>query len=89
MTDEDEDRTFDESPPSTERFYVGTIRKLFFGSQSGIVRSESGREIAFVWLHVEKLGRVRHFDDLREGMSVGFDVGWTSKGLRVTTIRAR
>lgn len=85
----DEDGTFDERPSATERFYVGTIRKLFFGSQSGIVRSESGREIAFVWLHVEKLGRIRHFEDLREGMPVGFDVGWTSKGLRVTTLRAR
>ena len=86
---EDEDGTFDDSPPSAERFYIGTIRKLFFGSQTGIVRSESGREIAFVWLHVEKLGRIRYFDDLREGMSVGFDVGWTSKGLRVTAMRAR
>lgn len=85
----DEDGTFDERPSSAERFYVGTIRKLFFGSQSGIVRSESGREIAFVWLHVEKLGRIRRFDDLREGMMIGFDVGWTSKGLRVTAIRPR
>lgn len=86
MTDEEEE-TFDESP--AEKFYVGTIRKLFLGSQTGIVRSESGREIAFIWLHVEKLGRVRYFDDLREGMSVGFDVGWTSRGLRVTTMRVR
>jgi hypothetical protein len=75
--------------PSDERFYVGTIRKLFLGSQSGIVRSANGRDIAFTWLHVEKIGRVRRFDDLREGMSVGFDVGWTSKGLRVTAMRVR
>jgi hypothetical protein len=84
-----EDATFDEGQPSAERFYVGTIRKLFLGSQSGIVRSQSGREIAFVWLHVQKVGRLRHFDELREGMSVGFDVGWTSRGLRVTVLQAR
>jgi hypothetical protein len=85
----DEDGTLDEPQPSAERFYLGTIRKLFLGSQSGIVRSQSGREIAFVWLHVEKLGGVRHFEDLREGMSVGFDVGWTSRGLRVTALQVR
>ena len=27
------------------------------------------------------------FGALREGMQVGFDVGWTSRGVRVTTIR--
>ena len=30
----------------------------------------------------------RKFEELREGMVVGFDVGWTSKGLRVTVLRA-
>jgi hypothetical protein len=85
----DEDTPFDEGQPSEERFYLGNIRKLFLGSQSGIVRSQSGREIAFVWLHVEKLGRVRDFEDLREGMLVGFDVGWTSRGLRVTVMQVR
>lgn len=29
----------------------------------------------------------RSFQDLREGMEVGFDVGWTSSGLRVTKIK--
>lgn len=85
----DDDGTFDDSPSSAERFYVGTIHKLFRGSQSGIVRSENGREVAFVWLHVVSLGPTRHFEDLREGMRVGFDVGWTSKGLRVTTMQVR
>ena len=26
-------------------------------------------------------------EDLTEGMEVGFDVGWTSRGLRVTKIK--
>jgi hypothetical protein len=29
----------------------------------------------------------RSINDLTEGMEVGFDVGWTSHGLRVTKIK--
>jgi hypothetical protein len=29
----------------------------------------------------------RRIEDLIEGMEVGFDVGWTSRGLRVTKIK--
>jgi len=46
-----------------------------------------GREILFSFQHVVLLGQRRRFDDLREGMTVGFDVGWTSRGLRVTVLR--
>jgi hypothetical protein len=79
----------DSQPPNSagaDRFYPGTIKKLFAGSGMGIVRSASGREIPFSSLHVILTGRIRHFDDLREGMAVGFDVGWTSNGLRVTVL---
>jgi hypothetical protein len=85
----DDNGVIGESRPAGDRFYVGTIRKLFHGSKSGVVRSANGREVPFVWLHVERLGPIRHFEELREGMEVGFDVGWTSKGLRVTTLRVR
>jgi hypothetical protein len=69
-------------------FYRGTIGRLFRGSQVGVVRSASGRDIPFDFVHVEMVGPLRLYDDLREGMTVGFDVGWTSSGLRVTVIRA-
>jgi len=36
---------------------------------------------------VDIRGPIPRIDGLREGMSVGFDVGWTSRGLRVTVIR--
>lgn len=74
------------NPPGADRFYPGTIKKLFIGTGMGIVRSATGREIPFSSLHVILTGRIRHFDDLREGMTVGFDVGWTSNGLRVTVL---
>jgi hypothetical protein len=77
------------APATTERFYAGTIKKMFPGAGMGVVRSASGREIPFAAAHVQLVGPIRCFDDLREGMRVGFDVGWTSKGLRVTVLRAQ
>ncbi|HSQ01362.1 MAG TPA: hypothetical protein VL049_29420 [Candidatus Dormibacteraeota bacterium] len=74
---------------SGERFYLGTIRKLFPSAGLGMVRSDSGREIPFAALHVLIGGSVRRFEELREGMRVGFDVGWTSRGLRVTVLDVR
>jgi hypothetical protein len=68
------------------RFYLGTILRLHSGSRSGVVRTGSGREIPFVIAGVRFLGDAS-FGVLREGMEIGFDVGWTSRGMRVTTIR--
>ncbi len=76
----------DSEAPSGSRYYRGTIRRLFAGSGMGLVLSDTGREIPFMAAHVVVIGEVRRFEDLREGMSVGFDVGWTSKGLRVTML---
>ena len=77
----------DSGLPVDARYYRGTIRRLFTSSGMGLVRSDSGREIPFAAAHVIVIGDARRFEDLREGMVVGFDVGWTSKGLRVTTLR--
>ena len=72
--------------PPPDRFYTGIIKKLFVGAGMGVVRSATGREIPFAAAHVILTGAVRRFEELREGMAVGFDVGWTSKGLRVTVL---
>jgi len=77
----------EESTDSGDKFYRGTICKLQRNAQRGSVRSASGREIPFVFQHVTMLGPRRHFEDLSEGMEVGYDVSWTSKGLRVSVIR--
>lgn len=84
----DDDRAIPERPTAS-RFYSGTIKKLFAGTGVGIVRSASGREISFSAVHVVLIGRVRRFDELTEGMPVGFDVGWTSAGLRVTVLHTQ
>ncbi len=82
-----------EEPPANgaadnrDRFYRGIVQKLFRGAQRGTIRSASGREIPFSFASVTMLGAHRRFEDLREGAEVGYDVSWTSKGLRVSVIR--
>ena len=57
-----------------------------YGSGNGLIRTGSGHDVRFVLPFVDFLdGRKIH--DLMEGMEVGFDVGWTSRGLRVTKIK--
>ena len=53
----------------------------------GLVRTESGREVPFSFEFVVFVGEAKKPSDLREGQEVGYDLGWTSKGLRVTKIK--
>jgi hypothetical protein len=75
------------SRAEADRFYRGKIDKLLRGNQTGLIVSESGRELPFEYSHLRIVGPIRDFDALREGMDIGFDVSRTSKGLRVTLIR--
>lgn len=68
-------------------FHHGVISKLFPGNDMGLVRTESGREIPFSFDLVILLGEVKKPGELKEGQEVGYDLGWTSKGLRVTKIK--
>jgi len=75
--------------PAGELFYRGTLIRLSRGGGHGVVRSAStGREVPFEFQHVVVLGDPGRTGavELREGMTVGYDVGWTSRGLRVTKI---
>jgi cold shock CspA family protein len=68
-------------------FCHGVISKLFPSNNMGLVRTESGREVAFSFDLVILVGEIKNPNDLKEGQEVGYDVGWTSKGLRVTKIK--
>jgi hypothetical protein len=73
-------------------FYQGVIVSLDRVRGRGVIRSHSGREIRFEFPFVNVDGaalggRAPGVDLLRQGDSVGFDVGWTSKGLRVSRIK--
>ncbi len=75
-------------------FYQGMILKLDRGRGRGVVRSHSGKEISFEFPFVTILGAeiggtMPGIELIREGDIIGFDVGWTSSGLRVTTIHPR
>lgn len=68
-------------------FHQGIISKLFPTNNMGFVRTQSGREVPFSFEFVILLGEAKKPADLREGQEVGYDLGWTSKGLRVTKIK--
>jgi hypothetical protein len=75
-----------------DNFYRGMIVSLDRVRGRGLVRSFSGKEIPFRFPFVEVVGapiggRMPGIQSLREGDSVGFDVGWTSHGLWVTKLR--
>lgn len=67
-------------------FYRGVVCKLHRSPERGKVRTASGREIPFMFAHLTMAGSRRRFEHLREGMEVGYDLGWTSKGVRVHVI---
>lgn len=68
-------------------FYQGAIVRLRPGSRTGVVRTGNGRDIEFALRDIRLLGTDGGFGALREGMQVGFDLGWTSRGVRVTMIK--
>ena len=69
------------------RFHRGVLVRLRAGSQSGVVRTGSGRDVEFALRDIRLLGGPEGFAGLREGMEVGFDLGWTSRGVRVTMLK--
>ncbi len=76
-----------ETKERRDLFHHGVITRLFPSNNLGLVRTESGREVPFSFEFVEILGEAKIPGDLREGQEVGYDLGWTSKGLRVTKIK--
>jgi hypothetical protein len=68
-------------------FYHGVIATVNWSRGTGVVRSGNGREIPFDFQFVTMLGGRRQIEHLLPGMRIGFDVGWTSKGLRITAIK--
>jgi hypothetical protein len=73
--------------PRGDAYHQGTITKLFPSNNTGVVRTESGRELVFSYDLVILFGAVQSPLDLQVGEPVGYDLGWTSNGLRVTKIK--
>jgi hypothetical protein len=68
-------------------YHQGMITKLFSSNNTGVVRTESGRELTFSYELVIMCGEKKSPLDLTVGESIGYDLGWTSVGLRVTKIK--
>ncbi len=76
------------SDSSQGRFYRGVIHKISSGNETGVILSDSGKEIPFVFPFLRLIGAPRlDIRFLTEGMRVGFDVGWTSQGLRISVLK--
>ena len=88
MSDDDSSDSPSAGEPQQDSYYRGVISRVFYGSESGTLTSEAtGRTYHFKHPSVRIIGPIPRVDGLREGMRVGFDVGWTSRGLRVSVIR--
>jgi hypothetical protein len=68
-------------------YHQGMITKLFPSNNTGVVRTESGRELTFSYDLVILCGETESPLELKVGDLVGYDLGWTSNGLRITKIR--
>jgi hypothetical protein len=78
------------APLPAETYYQGTIIRVFYGSETGVLRSEgTGREYRFKAPFVEIRGPIPRVGGLREGMRVGFDLSRTSAGTIVSVIRVQ
>ncbi len=70
-----------------ELFYRGTILRYSPATGQGLLRSATGRQISFDLQFVTLGPSLRGKQPavrLEEGLEVGFDVGWTSRGLRAS-----
>ena len=74
-------------PHNDDLFHHGVITKLFPSNNTGIVRIESGREVFFSYEFVILTGEAKSPLHLKVGQPVGYDLGWTPSGLRVTKIK--
>ena len=73
--------------PRGDFFHQGVITKLFPSNNTGVVRTESGRELTFSYELVILLGAAKSPLELKVGETVGYDLGWTSTGLRITKLK--
>jgi hypothetical protein len=69
-------------------FYHGVVSKIFWNNGTGVIHSDSGKDFPFAFPYVKLLGVPRQdIRFLRQGMRVGFDIGRTPKGVRVSIIK--
>ncbi len=69
-----------------DKFPRGKVVRFFPQLRYGFIKDRMGRDIYFNLDEVRFIGE-KGFQELQEGISVGYDVGWTSHGLHVTYLK--
>lgn len=69
-----------------DKFSKGQVVKLFTQSRYGFVKDRIGRDLYFNFDTVRFIGS-KGQSFLKEGVCVGYDVGWTSQGLHVLKLK--
>ncbi len=69
-----------------DRFSKGRIVKYFPQSHYGFIKDRRGRDVYFNIDELRFVGE-KGRESLKEGIEVGYDVAWTSKGLHIAKIK--
>jgi len=75
-----------ETEESPEKFPRGKIARFFSQSRYGFIKDRNGRDVYFNLDEVRFVGE-KGPRDLREGLEVGYDLGWTSHGEHVVKLK--
>jgi cold shock CspA family protein len=76
-----------DSPRIEGKYYKGRIARFNPVTGYGFVESHKGTHIFFYVDQIRLEGKHSHKSCVRQGRTVGFDVGWTEKGIRVNKMK--
>lgn len=81
-------KTIDLDPVKIEgKYYRGRIAKFNPKTGYGFVETREGSHIFFYADQIRLEGDQTRRSDIRPGRTVGFDVGWTDRGIRVCKMK--
>ena len=76
-----------DSPKIEGKYYKGRIARFNPVTGYGFVESYKGEHIFFYLDQIRLEGENTSKSSVRQGRTVGFDVGWTEKGIRVNKMK--
>ena len=69
-----------------DKFSRGRIVKYFPQSHYGFIKNKRGKDVYFNVDEIRFVGE-KGREALKEGIEVGYDVGWTSHGLHISRVK--
>lgn len=69
-----------------DKFSKGRVMKYFPQSKYGFIKDRKGKDVYFNIDEVRFVGE-KGREKLKEGILVGYDVGWTAHGLHINRIK--